>query len=198
MYITAKEVEDFIGKFPDDETLVTQYAESAQEMIKEYLGYNPELTEYVTENYGDNGYLFELDAFPLVELKSVSANGEELDTSRFRIKSRNYLEGDYGKKKYSPSILYKMVYTAGFEVETETKTDENGNTETVFVKNKVPAKIKTVALQLASLMWESAGGNLAVSSTTFADTGSRQFNNFTADRFLKELEPYKKGYGGNY
>ena len=58
----------------------------------------------------------------------------------------------------------------------------------------VPEIIKTTALQLASLLWESAGGNLAVSSTTFADTGSRVFNNFTADRFLKQIAQYKRRF----
>ena len=47
-------------------------------------------------------------------------------------------------------------------------------------------------------MWESEGGNLAVSSTTYSDNGSRVFNNFRADRFLEELETYKKGSGENF
>ena len=178
MYITAQELEDFIGKYPEDSKQPQQYAKAAEEMIAEYLGYNPELKEYTTFRYGDNGELFELEAFPLVELLKVKANGMDLDTQDFRIRSKNYLERNFGKGSFYKDHLYEVVYMAGYET--------------------VPAKIKTVALQLASLMWESAGGNLAVSSTAFADTGSRQFNNFTADRFLKELEPYKKAAGGNF
>lgn len=178
MYITAEELENFIGKFPEDETLSKQYAQAAEEMIAEYLGYNPEQKEYTTISYGDDGSLFELEAFPLVELKRIKANDMDLDVKNFRIRSKNYLESNFGRGVFYSDHLYEVVYTAGYET--------------------VPAKIKTVALQLASLMWESAGGNLAVSSTAFADTGSRQFNNFTADRFLKELETYKKADGGNF
>lgn len=104
----------------------------------------------------------------------------DFDVSKFRIRSKNYLESNFGKGVFYEDCLYEIVYTAG------------------YLPEEIPAKIRTVALQLASLMWESAGGNLAVSSTSFADTGSRQFNNFTADRFLKEIEPFKKGKGGNF
>lgn len=178
MYITAKDLEDFIGKYPDDETLPAQYAQAAEEMVSSYLGYSPEQKEYTTVRYGDNGNLFELDAFPLVEIKSFKVNGAEADSESLRVRSKNYLESGYGRGVFSHDNLYEITYTAGHE--------------------EVPQKIRTVALQIASLMWESAGGNLAVSSTTFADTGSRQFNNFTADRFLKELEPYRKGKGGDF
>lgn len=180
MYITAQDVENFIGKYPEDESLAEQYAKAAEEMVAEYLGYSPELKEYTEKRYGDGGSLFALSAFPLGELKKVSADGTELDISRLRIRSKNYLECDFGKGKFSGDRLYEITYTAG------------------YANDEVPAKIRTVALQLASLMWESAGGNLAVSSTSFADTGSRQFNNFTADRFLKELEPFRLGNGGNF
>ena len=58
----------------------------------------------------------------------------------------------------------------------------------------IPEIIKTTALQIASLIWESGGGNLAVSSTSFADTGSRVFNNFTADRFLKQIAQFRRTF----
>ena len=178
MYITAENLEDFIGKYPDDSALPAQYAAGAEEMVESYLGYSPEKKEYTTSRYGDGGYLFELEAFPLVEIKSYRVNGAEADSSVLRIRSKNYLENGYGREAFAHDSLYEMTYTSGYE--------------------EVPQKIRTVALQIASLMWESAGGNIAVSSTTFADTGSRQFNNFTADRFLKELEPYRKGKGGDF
>ncbi len=180
MYITAEDVEDFIGKYPEDSKLPEQYAKAAEEMVAEFLGYNPEQKEYTTIRYGDDGSLFELEAFPLVELKSVKINDMDFDVSKFRIRSKNYLESNFGRGVFYEDCLYEIVYTAG------------------YLPEEIPAKIRTVALQLASLMWESAGGNLAVSSTSFAETGSRQFNNFTADRFLKEIEPFKKGKGGNF
>lgn len=177
-YVTKEELENFVKKYPDDETLVEQYALAAEEMIEKYLGYSPELKEYSTTRYGDNGRLFELEAYPLVTLEKVLVNNNEIDVSMFRIKGKNYVEYNYGKGVYSADSLYSFIYTAGYET--------------------VPQKIKTTALQIASLMWESEGGNIAVSSTSFADNGSRVFNNFTADRFLKEIDEYKIGMNGGF
>ena len=64
-----------------------------------------------------------------------------------------------------------MTYTAGWE--------------------SVPQDIVEVAKQVGSLLWESANGNLAVNSTSFADTGTRVFNNYTPDRFLKNIDSYR-------
>ena len=177
-YITKEELEDYVKKYPEDETLLEQYINAAEEMVENYLGYSPEQKEYKTVSYGDNGSFFCLEAFPLIELKEVKVNEKPVDTGLFRIKSRNYLEFNFGKGIFYSESLYSISYSAGFE--------------------KIPGKIKTVALQLASLMWESEGGNLAVSSTTYSDNGSRVFNNFRADRFLEELEAYKKGSGENF
>lgn len=199
MYITKEELEDFVKKYPEDETLVEQYAKAAEEMVEKYLGYSPELKEYTTTRYGDNGRLFELEAFPLNELEKVTVNGNEIDVSMFRIKAKNYLEYNYGKGVYSSDSLYSLTYKAGFEVTTEEQTDtETNETKTVITQNKVPSKIRTVALQIASLMWESEGGNIAVSSTSFADNGSRVFNNFKADRFLDEIKEYRLGLEGGF
>lgn len=170
-YITKDLLEQFVNKYPEDETLVEHYAKAAEEEIENYLGYSPEKKEYTTLRYGDGGTLFELDAKPLIELESISENGKELSVSQFRIKSGNYLEYSYGKNIFSKISLYSLTYIAGYE--------------------EVPQKIITVGLQIASLMWESEGGNIAVSSTSFADNGSRVFNNFKAERFLSELAPYR-------
>lgn len=72
--------------------------------------------------------------------------------------------------------MYKIAYSAGFA--------------------HVPDRIVNVALQVASLIWESEGGNIAVSSTSFGDNGGRVFNNFKADRFLSDLDGYRLGRGG--
>lgn len=175
-YITKEELEQFINKYPDDETLAQIYVDSAIEAINRYLGYDVELKEYETISYGDNGNLFSLEAYPLVKLISVKENNIELDTSLFRIKNKNYLEYNFGKGVFSKDNLYKISYTAGFE--------------------NVPKEIKIVALKVASVLWESEGGNLAVSSTSFADNGSRVFNNFKTERFLQELDSYKIGLLG--
>lgn len=170
-YITKEELEQFINKYPDDETLAQVYVDAAIEAINRYLGYNVEVQDYETIAFGDNGTLFELEAYPLKELKSVKKDETSLDVSLFRIKSKNYLEYNYGRGIFSKDNLYTITYSAGFE--------------------EVPKEIKNVALRIASVLWESEGGNLAVSSTSFADNGSRVFNNFKIERFLEEISSYR-------
>lgn len=171
-FITTDDLQTFQNKYVDEEqaALLQTYCNAGMEKVKNFLGYNPESTDCTIEKYGTGGALFSLDAKPITSIESVCVDDTEVDVSLFRVKSDNYIVYKDGNK-FDSEKLYSIKYTAGFE--------------------EVPGAIKLCALQLASLYWESAGGNLAVSSTSFADTGSRVFNNFTADRFLKEIENYR-------
>lgn len=171
-YITQEELEDFMGKFPDEgDTQPQNYCESAMETIRDFLGYDPEEKEYTTKIKGDNGELAPLEAFPISEISSFTVDGVEHNISELEIYDKNYINFVDGSL-FLKCHKYEITYKAGFE--------------------NVPKLIKTTALQIASLFWESAGGNLAVSSTSFADTGSRVFNNFKSDRFLEQIEKYKR------
>lgn len=170
-YITKEELEQFINKYPEDETLAQIYVDASIEAINRFLGYNVEVQDYETISFGDDGTLFELEAYPLQELKSVKENETNLETSLFRIKNKNYLEYKFGRGIFSKNNLYTISYSAGFK--------------------EVPKEIKNVALRIASVLWESEGGNLAVSSTSFADNGSRVFNNYKIERFLEEIASYQ-------
>lgn len=172
MYITKEDLIAFTGKVPKaDDDLPEKYCKSAVEEVNRYLGYNPELAEYTTEKRGDGGKLLELKSKPIVTIISAEISGVEVETTAFNIiEDSNMIEFN-NQDVFCSSVKYKLTYKAGY--------------------SEVPEIIKTTALQIATLFWESAKGNLAVSSTSFADTGSRVFNNFTADRFLKQIESYR-------
>ena len=170
-YITRDDLINFAKKTPKaGDTLPDDYVNGAMEMVNRYLGYNPEKQTITTKKRGDDGKLLELESMPITEIKSASVNGNDLDVSLFCVNKDNLIEFE-DLSLFASDSKYTFTYVAGYEV--------------------VPEVIKVTALQLACLLWESAGGNLAVSSTSFADTGSRVFNNFTADRFLKQIENYK-------
>lgn len=171
-FITVDELEEFQNKYADEDqkTLLQTYCNAGMEKVKEFLGYEPQASDRTISKEGTGGTLFALEAKPINSISGVKIDGVETDVSLFRVKSDNYLVYRNGSK-FKDSAIYEITYNGGFDV--------------------VPGAIKLCALQLASLYWESAGGNLAVSSTSFADTGSRVFNNFTADRFLKEIEGYR-------
>ena len=170
-YITTGELKAFADKHPDDDTLLQGYCDSAEQIIENYLGYSPVLKEYTTSCYGLGSRCFALEAKPIVSVSEVTANGENVDLSSVKIiKDTPYIAFD-DDSCFFRSVKYSVTYTAGYE--------------------NIPQQIKTVALQIASLLWESAGGNLAVTSTSFADSGSRTFQSFKPDRFLDTISAYK-------
>lgn len=150
----------------------------------------------------------------------VEHNVEEIEVTS---KKRNYVEFVDGSR-FLRGQRYKLTYKAGYpnvstvhfvysedgitfysdvQMQHAIELPEGITPEATEVAHQfkytttvstVPEIIKITALQIASLFWESAGGNLAVSSTSFADTGSRVFNNFKADRFLEQLENYRRRF----
>lgn len=171
-YINAELLCKFMNKFPDEgDQQPESYCQAAMEAVSDYLGYEPELKQYTQTVKGDGGTLAPLCAMPVVEISALSVDGVEKNPDVLEVEGENYICFK-DNSVFTKNSRYEITFRAGFET--------------------VPDLIKTVALQLASLYWESAGGNLAVSSTSFADTGSRVFNNFTADRFLKQIAQYKR------
>ncbi len=171
-FITKDDLIAFMHKVPDaDDPQPESFCQSAMEAVADYLGYNPELQEHTQTIKGDGGALAALEAMPVNSITALSVDGVESDPSRLEVEDMNYICFE-DNSVFNKGSRYEITFTAGWE--------------------NVPEIIKTTALQIASLFWESAGGNLAVSSTSFADTGSRVFNNFTSDRFLKQIAKYKR------
>jgi hypothetical protein len=173
-YITGEMLCKFIKKHVEaSDTSPSSYCSSAMEIVKEYLGYDPELQTYTQTVKGDGGALAALQAMPVTEITALTIDGVEADPAQLEWETDNYV-CFADNSVFEKGSRYIITFKAGFSV--------------------VPEVIKTTALQIASLIWESGGGNLAVSSTSFADTGSRVFNNFTADRFLKQIAQYRRTF----
>lgn len=171
-FITSQMLQSFMDKHVEDgDTKPADYCNSAMEIVRDYLGYNPELQSYTQVVKGDNGALAALCAMPITSITALSVDGAEHEPSEIEVENGNYI-CFVDNSVFQKGVRYTITFTAGYET--------------------VPDVIKTTALQIASLLWESAGGNLAVSSTSFAETGSRVFNNYTADRFLKQIAKYKR------
>ena len=173
-FITGEMLCKFMNKeVESDDTSPASYCSSAMEAVKDYLGYDPELQTYTQTIKGDGGALAALQAMPITEITALSVDGIEADPSQLEVETENYV-CFVDNSIFEKGSRYIITFKAGFQT--------------------IPEIIKTTALQIASLIWESGGGNLAVSSTSFADTGSRVFNNFTADRFLKQIAQFKRTF----
>lgn len=222
MYITPSELEDFIGKYPEEgDEKPLSYCKSAIEVIHDFLGYDPEQQEYTTVIRGDGGVYASLYAFPITEIVSFKIDGIDQPITRIEVSNKNLIRFE-DDARFLAGHKYEITYKAGYKsIETvvnvysadgitffkdanfteeaaipegvtpEATENENEYSYSTFIST-VPEVIKTTAKQIGSLFWESAGGNLAVNSTSFADTGTRVFNNFTADRFLNQIVSYKR------
>lgn len=173
-FIDQEALENFMQKYPQEgDTQPQSYCNAAMEAVADYLGYDPEEQTYTQTIKGDNGGIMALKACHITEITTFKVNGETHPVTELEIvdDAKNYIEFA-DSSVFRMGVKYTITFKAGWE--------------------NVPDLIKTTALQIASLFWESAGGNLAVSSTSFADTGSRVFNNFKMDRFLDQIAKYKR------
>lgn len=172
MYVTVEMLQEFSGKYPDDESILPQiYLDSALETVEKYLGYNPELADFSVTMMGDGGDTMALP-FPVDSISAVSE--DETEWEDFGWESvKNYLKVKVGGRLmvFRKGVPYTITGQSGYE--------------------HVPSAIVLCVLQIATLLWESAGGNLAVTSTSYADTGTRQFNSFKADRFLDAINCWR-------
>ena len=172
-YITTEMLAEFSGKFYEEGSSMPQlYVDAAMETVARYLRYNPEASVQTAVIHGDGTTGLSLPS-PIIEISSVSLNETPQDLEGWEYK-KNYVSyrlpsGDL--RTFNTSDTVEIRYKGGFDT--------------------VPLKIVTTALQLASLYQESSGGNLAVSSTSFADQGTRVFNNFHEDRFLDQINEWR-------
>jgi len=172
-YITVKMLEEFTGKYPEEDASMPQvYVDAAIDTVAKYLRYDPQASEIEFRTWGDGTETIVLPS-PCRELLSVSVGGVEQNVQEWE-PSKNYL------RHRLKSGLFEI-----FDSHQKIEVRFGGG------YSPVPQKIVTAALQLASLYWESSGGNLAVSSTSYADQGTRVFNNFTESRFLDQINEWR-------
>lgn len=172
-YVTVEMLCEYTGKYPDDDAALPQvYLDSAVETVSRYLRYNPEAASYTVSVWGDGTDQLVLPA-PVESIESVIIGGESVALEQCTFK-KNYLARRLSnglRQIFSTDQKIDITFTGGFTA--------------------VPNKIVTTTLQVAALYWESAGGNLAVSSTSYVDLGSRTYNNFQESRFLDQLNEWR-------
>lgn len=174
MILTVSQFDVYSGNYEEGEQIValkTQILKSAQEVVSEYLGFDPESaqhTDFISGIGNNRLYLF---AHPVSQVTSVELNGVPVASTEFTIHDR-YLRLKEGVwPEGDENVL--VAYTAGWSAQT------------------LPETIKTVILQIATLMLMEAGENIGVTGKSFGEN-SRTFinyNNFA--KWLQKLDPYK-------
>jgi hypothetical protein len=176
-YVSVEEFQKYSSVY-GDEVLQQSYIDSAEDIIKNYLGYSPTLHSYTYFCLGNGSIELQLRARPIVELISVEIDGVLISDS---LPSRG--EFIYYNKGFPLDSNIKVEYTAGYGNRPD---DDIGNG--LFL----PQIIKTTVLRIASILQSESDGNVGVTSKSFGDSGTRTFINYTNfDKFLLPLSSYK-------
>lgn len=152
--------------------LCTIYIESAENIVTQYLGYDPIVTSYeeVVEGIGSDKLFTRvphIDEFSYVMKVDTEEILTDLVANEDYIYDRNYKEVFEAGKKY------KVVYEGGWK------------------KTSIPADIKMAVLRISSLMLTESDGNIGLSGKSFVDQ-SRSFVSYTNySKYLQPLLPYR-------
>ena len=174
MILTVSQFDVYSGNCDTAESIValkTQILKSAQEIVSEYLGFNPESAEHTDFISGIGNNRLYLFAHPVTAVSSVELNGISVPSSDYTINDR-YLRLKEGVWPVGDENVL-VSYTAGWSA------------------LNLPDTIKTVILQIATLMLIEAGENIGVTGKSFGEN-SRTFINYTNfAKWLQKLDPYK-------
>ena len=149
------------------EALYQTFVDSAEQIVKDYLGYNPASQTYTSETYyGSGTSSLTLKSKPITAIASITVNGVSKTVGDYTIDGER-ITNKYGEI-FGRSDIIVITYTAGLSA---------GDTRLGLV-------ILT-CMDIASLLSQNAGDNIGVSSVTMDGGNSRTFVNY--NDFRKQL-----------
>jgi hypothetical protein len=180
-YVKIDELKEYSGAH-DDNNLLQNYIDSAEDIVNTYLGYSPALHNYIHYFDGNGTSELQLKAKPITNIISVEINGQSIPVSEFY----NTLNGEFiyynnifpiGKRNI------KVEYDAGWGAAVD---GDAANGE------YLPKIIKMTVLRIASLLQTESDGNIGVTSKSFGDSGTRTFiNTVNFDKYLIQISTFK-------
>lgn len=174
MIVTIDEFRSYNNYYEEDpNALLDTYILAAEDVVFEYLGYDPEYKQYESIYSGTGDSKLYLREMPIKQLIDVYINDSYVDPCNFIFKD-NCIQHRYGRKVFTEGVdNIRVVYSAGNYVEDINKA------------------IKLAVLRIASLMLAEANGNIGISGKSFGDN-SRTFINYSNyDKYLKPIDPYR-------
>jgi hypothetical protein len=167
-YVDLVDFKKYANKREEDatgEALYQVYIDSAEQIVKDYLAYDPASQVYTHTLPGSGLSHIQLRAKPVTVLTSVTVDGASRNVADFRLEDERLYDKTGGIFSTASEIV--VVYTAGWV--------------------SMPGIIKLVAMEIASLISMGSGENIGVTSTSFDGGNSRTFINYT--NFAKYLAP---------
>jgi hypothetical protein len=180
-YVSAEELKRYSGAHEEDE-LLQNYIDSAENIVNNYVGYSPTLHNYIQYFNGNGTNELQLKAKPIAAIIRVEINGENIPLPEFyTIMDSEFL---YCNKIFPVGQRnIKVEYDAGWGI---TPDDDPANSDIL------PEIIKMTVLRIATLLQTESAGNIGVTSKSFADSGTRTFiNTVSFDKYLIQISNYK-------
>jgi hypothetical protein len=179
-YVTVEELQKYSNVYGDSD-LQQSYIDSAENIVNSYLGYSPIFHNYIHCFNGTGTNELQLKAKPIQTIISIEINGEHVPLSEF------YNTAD------SEFIYYNKIFPCG---KRNIKIEYNAGWGTsIDNENNItylPEIIKMTVLRIASILQAESDSNIAVSSKSFADSGTRTFINYTDySKYLFPISIYK-------
>lgn len=170
MIVSLNSFNAYSGNWEDSERAVeckTVFLETAEEVVKDYLGFDPVLSERVVELEGALKKGIWLPCRNVVEIKSVEVDGHELPPDEYRLVGDKLCDT---KNSQTPFVsgTFRVTFLAGWSID------------------KMPSLILLTILRVATLMMTEGNGNIGLTSKSFADN-SRTFVNYA--NYRKYLHP---------
>jgi hypothetical protein len=180
-YVSVEELQKYSGVY-DESGLQQIYVDAAENIVNTYLGYSPTLHHYAHRLNGSGTRELQLKARPVAAVISVEINGEPAPVSEFSA----ILDTEF--------IYYTNIFPAG---ERNIKAEYEAGWGTAPDDDQansgcLPEIIKMTVLRIASILQAESDSNIAVTSKSFADSGTRTFINYTDySKYLFPISIYK-------
>lgn len=170
MIVPVSAFNTFSGNYeeaPAAVALKESFLSSAEEIVKDYLHYDPSETTYTGVYLNGSGMAVQyLPAMPVSEVTSLTVNGCSVDLSKVLLEKDRIRRTDGIFPSGTDNVV--ISYKAGW-------SEEN-----------LPKMIAESILRIATLMLQEMGGNIGLSGKSFSDM-SRTFVSYT--NYEKYLQP---------
>lgn len=171
MIVTRDEFAKYSNVCTDDnDTLQELYIQSAEDILFNYLGYDPTAQNYRRVFNGNGESYLRLGVKPiwLVAEVIIGNAAQDLANITFDNDTIYFLNGKFPEGKGNITVDFSAGYT------------------------KIPAIMKMTVLRIATLLQSEGDSNIGISSKSFEDSGTRVFQNYTNyDKYLIQCSKYK-------
>lgn len=147
------------------------YLDSAEQVVRNYIGYDPRPKEYNEFVSGTGDYKLYLNAKNITNIGMVIVNGVPIDPCELDIHD-DYIFHRCRKKVFANGVdNIKVIYNAGYR--------------------EMPELIILSIMRIAALMMAEQGGNIGITGKSFDDNSRTYINYQNYDKYLRPLDPFR-------